>query len=85
MIYSIAYARGIFVAGGDDCNITYSEDGINWTAVGALRGGTGDIYGIAYGNGKFVAVTNDGVVAYSATITAQLVYKANGDVQWVKG
>jgi len=62
LIYAIAYGGGRFVAGGgnrvggdgEESEMAYSDDGINWTAV------TDDptsrfIMSIAYGNNRFIA------------------------------
>ena len=71
-VSGIAYGGGKFVAVGNNSEMAYSTDGINWTAV-ANTGFTktnlsGNLYGIAdiaYGGGKFVAVGGGNQMAYS--------------------
>ena len=65
-INCIAYGENMFVAGGNDGKMAYSEDGITWTAVTNSTFDTNDrINAIAYGNGTFVAVSSNCQMAYS--------------------
>jgi hypothetical protein len=81
-IQSIVYGDGKFVAGGwcqriaereeHGAQMSYSTDGINWTAIDANIFGfgsdtyytTNSVYSITYANGKFVA-GGLGVIAHS--------------------
>jgi hypothetical protein len=72
----------IFVAVGNNGNIGYSTDIINWTikTVGSKRW-----LGIAYGNGKFVAVGEDSSMAYSTSgvnWTTQIIQLPNRPLTW---
>ena len=77
-IYAIAYSGGKFVAVGygdnypsnNQCQIAYSSNGEDWTAVEKAKwpfiaGSYDSINAIAYGDGKFVAGGSDGRMAYS--------------------
>jgi hypothetical protein len=71
-VSGIAYGGGKFVAVGNNSEIAYSTDGINWTAVAntafTKTNLSGNLYGIAdiaYGGGKFVAVGGGNQMAYS--------------------
>ena len=55
IIYSIAYANGVFIAGGQN-KIYYSPDAITWTASATPP--PLHVRGISYGNGKWVALCN---------------------------
>jgi len=68
-IRAIAFGNNTFVAGGGTM-VTYSTDGVNWSATIDLdyittTGIFGDVYAIAYGNGKFIAGSGIGKMAYS--------------------
>lgn len=64
-ITSIAYGKGMFVAGGHDGKMAYSIDGLTWRSLTGSNFGSTKINGIAFGNGKFVAVGNEGKIIYS--------------------
>ena len=64
-IQSICYGNGKFVAGGERGKMTYSTDGVNWTAVADSTLGSFTILSICYGNGKYVASNSNGKMAYS--------------------
>ena len=51
---SIAYGKGMFIAGGLDGNVAYSNDGIVWRVIENTPFGGRDIHIITYGNGRFV-------------------------------
>ncbi|NPA51806.1 MAG: hypothetical protein GXO22_02820 [Aquificae bacterium] len=67
-IFSVEYAQGTFVAVGEDKNIYFSKDGIDWKSKKAGK----VLYDIAYGDGKFVAVGEDGYVFIFEPITEKL-------------
>jgi hypothetical protein len=88
-IQVITYGAGKLVAGGMLGKTAYSDDGVNWTAVSDTTFGTNGINAIVYGDPagqkKFVAVGGSGRAVYwDGTITARLVFNANGTVGWVK-
>lgn len=63
-IDGIAYGAGKFVATGYAV-ISYSTDGITWTAVDDAKFGTSMIRDIVYGGDRFVAVGSNGKMAAS--------------------
>jgi hypothetical protein len=84
-VFAITYAGGKFVAGGYNGIITYSADGVTWSKVANLLfGSANSINSMVCGNGKLIAGSSDGRIAYWTTITAKLVFNADGSVGWVK-
>ena len=66
-IYGIAYGNNRFVAGGSNCKMAYSIDGVSWTAVSySIYYANGIILGIVYGNNRFVAYGGSDEMKYSA-------------------
>jgi len=75
-VLSIAYGGGRFVAVGDDGQITYSLDGVTWTAATTSYNNL-TINCVAYGGGRFVA---GGDFAYASAMPARtfLAYSSDG-------
>ncbi|GMO50061.1 MAG: hypothetical protein Pg6C_13320 [Treponemataceae bacterium] len=63
---TVAYADGIYVAGGENGKILYSVDGKTWAEVSNSPFGTSTIYSLAYTDGLWVAGGNNGKIAWSA-------------------
>jgi hypothetical protein len=64
-INAIAYGDGKFVAGGDNGQIAWSNDGEDWTIVDDSKFGSETISAVAYGGGKFVVGGSNGQIAWS--------------------
>jgi len=68
-VVGIAYGNGKFVAGGYPNEMSYSPDGITWTAVNSVPTGNSKatIKIIAYGGGTFVTCAESGTNAIYST------------------
>ncbi len=58
----VTFAKGIFVAVGDNGNVQVSSDGMNWNTFLA---GTASYHGVSFGKGLFTAVGAAGTIATS--------------------
>ncbi|GMO41880.1 MAG: hypothetical protein Pg6C_02970 [Treponemataceae bacterium] len=58
-IDSIIYARGKFIAAGNNGKMLYSVDGKTWVTVSNSAFGTSHIIALAYTNGLWVAVSDE--------------------------
>jgi alpha-tubulin suppressor-like RCC1 family protein len=58
----VTFAKGIFVAVGDNGNVQVSSDGMNWNTFLA---GTASYQGVSFGKGLFTAVGAAGTIATS--------------------
>ena len=90
-IRAVAYGNNRFVAGGDNCKIAYSDDGINWTAVSSINDAFTLTYkelyyinAIAYGNNRFVAGGSSDKIAYSADGASWTAVSVS-DYLWMNG
>lgn len=79
VIWSIAYANGVFVAGGV-YKIYYSSDGLTWTASASSP--PQQVRGLAYGNGRWACICN-GVGGFSNFFYPG--YSTDNGVTWTFG
>ena len=78
-IYSIAWGKDKFVAGGAG-NMFYSYDGINWVTISSnIFSGVGACRGIAFNGTRWVAVGTNFTATSAPTITG--AYSADG-ITW---
>ena len=60
-----AFGNGVFVIGGDSGKLSWSFDGIEWTAVSSKPFDNTGVLSIAFGSGVFIAAGHDGKMAFS--------------------